>query len=602
MPIAQNFPTLKPTLNLDFANVKALDPRITFTRASEGRFYDGRTFAKAEENLFSFSQQFDNASWGKGAVSVTPNTTVAPDGTTTADTITANGTTSGHFVDFSITAQNVQRTISVFARAGTNNFLQIRLGTDTSIFANFDLSTGTLRTVTGGTADIQAAPNSFYRCTLTFTSATANAVAFNIVTSGTAARNESNSLTTTVILWGAQLEQRSSVTAYTPTTTQPITRYQPQLMTAASGVARFDHNPVTGESLGLLIEEQRQNLVLRSDDFANAAWVNVGSVEQSNVVVAPDGTLTADLLTEDTSTGVHELGQAVTLVSATTYAISVYAKAYTRTQIRVAGRVGGSWSPFPAGIFDLVAGTVLSSTGSASATIQAVGNGWFRCTVYGTTSGTSAGMVVGVASGGTNNYTGDGYSGVFIWGAQLEAGAFPTSYIPTVASQATRQPDLAVMTGTNFTSWFSPSASTLYTEATTSAAPANLYHYTAGLSLGTNIATGDFLRMSFGATKADITVGNNGTFNTLSNTTMPTYTVGVAQKFAVAMADLDVAASVNGITPVTNSARNVVDSVDTLSIGAQAAAAGNRMLNGHIRRLAYYPTRLANATLQTLTT
>ncbi|MCO6981866.1 phage head spike fiber domain-containing protein, partial [Pseudomonas aeruginosa] len=98
-----------------------------------------------------------------------------------------------------------------------------------------------------------------------------------------------------VEIWGAQLEQRSSVTAYTPTTNQPITRCQPQLMTAAANVARFDHNPITGESLGLLIEEQRTNLLNWSQEF-NSWPINLNTAVAANTTVAPDGTITGDTL------------------------------------------------------------------------------------------------------------------------------------------------------------------------------------------------------------------------------------------------------------------------------------------------------------------
>jgi len=87
MSISQNFPALKPSLLLDFANTKKLDSRVTFARASEGRYYDGQTVAKAEENLLQYSQEFDNAYWTKSATTVTANATAAPDGTTTAEQI-----------------------------------------------------------------------------------------------------------------------------------------------------------------------------------------------------------------------------------------------------------------------------------------------------------------------------------------------------------------------------------------------------------------------------------------------------------------------------------------------------------------------------------
>ena len=91
MAIQSLYPSIAPSLNLDFANTKALDPRISFSRTSEARFYDGRTVAKAEENLLLRSQEFDNESWAKTDTTVTTNGANAPDGTATAEVLTAIG-------------------------------------------------------------------------------------------------------------------------------------------------------------------------------------------------------------------------------------------------------------------------------------------------------------------------------------------------------------------------------------------------------------------------------------------------------------------------------------------------------------------------------
>ena len=91
------YPSIQPSLNLDFANAKTLDPRITFTRSTTGTYYDGKTVAKAEENLATYSEDFTQvASWGATDTSVSGNTTTAPNGTSTADTLTASATTAAN--------------------------------------------------------------------------------------------------------------------------------------------------------------------------------------------------------------------------------------------------------------------------------------------------------------------------------------------------------------------------------------------------------------------------------------------------------------------------------------------------------------------------
>jgi hypothetical protein len=415
MSIQNLYPNIAPSLNLSFALTKALDPRITFTRASTATYYGTQT-AKAEENLLLRSQEFDNAAWQKAGSAVIANSETAPDGTTTADTIVANGASTSHYVFQSFTAASVQRVLSVFAKAGTNNFVQIWGSADVNAFANFDLSGGTVGTVGSAfTASIINVGNGWYRCIAVTSSAIAVGIGIGVVTDASADRNETNSLNTTVHLWGAQLEQRSAPTAYQVTTTQPITNYIPVLQTAAAGVARFDHNPTTFESLGLLIEEQRTNLLLRSEEFDNASWNKVRSSITANTIVAPDGTLTGDKLVEDTTaSNTHSVNQFVTVSNATVYTFSFYAKAAERSLIRVFSSSMGTdvW-------FDLAAGTVAIQT-TGTGTIASVGNGWYRCTVTGTSTTTTGVPQILLASGLNHIYTGDGYSGVYIWGAQLE--------------------------------------------------------------------------------------------------------------------------------------------------------------------------------------
>jgi hypothetical protein len=610
MSIQSNFPALDPTLLLDFANVKALDPRVTFTRASTGTFYGTQT-AKAEENLFLNSQTFQT-NWTVARVTVTTDTTAAPDGTTTADTITNTTATGAHAVDQAsntsgyLIVSGLPYTISVFAKKSTNDFFQITtfnasntLGTGR---ANFNLATGAAGTVDGGTSTITDVGNGWYRCTYTVTASASGTVNiyFGIITTSTAARFESYTGlgTEAVFIWGAQMEQRSTATAYTATTTQPITNYIPQLLTAASGVARFEHNPITFESLGLEIEEQRTNLVTYSEQFDNAAWTKVRSSITANTIVAPDGTLTGDKLVENTDTNSHYVLQDFSQAGVTTYTATVYAKAGERRWLRLVGSTTSNADARTAN-FDLVSGG-LGTLSNATATITPVGNGWYRCSITFTSSADATyrfSMWLLNDSQGAS-YTGNGFNGLFIWGAQLEAGAFPTSYIQTVASQVTRAADAASMTGTNFSSWYNQAAGTLYTEWQKFAP--STFQAVAIASDGSNsnaiaIGHGSISGVNNNL-RLDVVAGNvsQASIITISNSPSNTFA-----KTAAAFAVNDFSVVSNGGSAGTDTS-GVLPVVNRLSIGASAVGT-SAFLNGTIRKIAYYPLRVTNANLQALT-
>lgn len=588
MTVQNNLPTIKPSLLLDFANTKLLDPRITFTRASTGTYYDGKTVAKAEENLLLQSQDFNTASYTKLRITVGANADTAPDGTTTAESLTQNSgqTTSGN-VSQSVSVSSGSVTVSVFAKPNAKNFLIIREGLldGTTNDTWFDVSTGTIGTTDAGhTATITASLNSYYRCTITFT---ANAARTGGINFFVADNNGSLSVVDSggLYLWGAQLEQRSSVTAYTPTTTQAITNYIPQLLTAAAGVARFDHNPTTGESLGLLVEEQRTNLVLRSEEFDNAAWTKIASSITANTVTAPYGTTTADKLVEDTANATHSVSQ-FNPVSGTTYAVSIYAKAAERSRITISG--GGFGAQGFSVTFDLLNGTIPLNTGNKGI-ISSVGNGWYRCSISFTASSTVSFAFSLVDNSNNATYTGDGYSGIYIWGAQIEAGAFLTSYIPTAAAQVTRSADSASMTGTNFSSWFRADEGTLYMEAV----PRTLA-IASGIVINDNTAN-NRIRLATASVTDQGTVTVSGTDQAVLDGGTPV--IDTSMRIAMAYKANDFALSL-GSGVVATDTSGTVPIVSQLQIGAAATSTGNLT----IKKVAYYPRRVTNTQLQAITT
>jgi len=596
MSFSVNFGTIKPSLNLDFANTKALDPRVTFTRASAARYYDGVTTAKAEENLLTYSQEFDNAAWTETATTISADATTAPDGTSTAEKVLETTANTTHNLSQTFTASGEQAVFSIFAKKSEREFIKVVLRqalASGTVYADsvFNLTAGTVESTGSGTAQIVDVGGGWYRCIVIGTPAAGSGRAAFVRTMFDATTDVYvGAVTDGLFVWGAQLEQRSAVTAYTPTTTQPITNYLPVLLAAQAGVPRFDHNPTTGVSLGLLIEEQRTNLLLYSEQFDDAYWTKTRTTITSNTNIAPSGALTADAFYDVTGSGGQSAIQRAVTTTAASHTFSVYAKYLNKQWIRLTT----SLFSFGTTYFDLQNGVIGTVNANHTAAISSVGNGWYRISItFTATAAVNTFYIEGAAGNGVPTYTPVDGQGYFIWGAQLEAGAFPTSYIPTVASQVTRSADAASMTGTNFSSWYNPGEGTLYAE---SISPNSFSRCQASINDGTNnnkiepaLSSGNFYLL--GVNVAGVSVGSATTANAATaNASSKTAGAYKVDDFAVSLNSGTVATDTSGTLPI----------VDRMFIGQRTA--GSVAINGTIRKLSYYPLRLTNAQLQALTT
>ena len=565
-------------LSLDLLS-GTLDNRVTFSRGTNATLVDATgKITYAPNNLLLRSEEFDNAVWTKTNSTVTANTTVAPNGTTTADTITDDATSGQHQVTQSISVNIGSRyTLTTYVKAGTARYARMALGgTLTFTAATFDLQLGIVQT---GSATITAVGNNWFRISISSTASSSG--------SGSSAVGITNATGTlysgtggTLFLWGAQLEQvtyQTTAGPYVATTTSAY--YGP----------RFDYDPVTLAAKGLMVEEQRTNLILQSQTFDNASWAKNSLTVTANAAVAPDGTTTADKIIKAAVTTQANILQGLsTVVGAQT--ISFFAKAAEYDTV--------SFSLYNATDTHVARGQVNLSTGAVIATqngvitTQSFGNGWWRITATGTTT-VSAGNTLYIYPKDVTTYLGNGVDGIFIWGAQLEAGAFATSYIPTVASTVTRSADQASMTGTNFSSWYNQSEGTLVSEFS-SFSPTSASNAAWTISDETNsnrwfaFAVSSTIRhfmATGGVTQASIDVG--------------TYAANTVFKSAMAISANSVQAAVNG-TLGTEDTTATVPTVVRLTVGSSPIATTN-FLNGHIRQIAYYNTRLSDAQLQTLT-
>ena len=382
---------------------------------------------------------------------------------------------------------------------------------------------------------------------------------------------------------------------FTRTSSATRTNAQGLIEVVSADTPRFDHsyNSSSGSvnSLGLLIEESRTNLVLRSEEFDNAYWTKNGTTVTPDASQSPAGGTTADLVAVASSGGSKSVYcNIASLTVANNYTLSFYAKAGASSTV-----AAGLLSTTFLGLYNFTltgAGSVSADIAGVSAAITLVGNGWYRCQLTVTT--TSVGVTLLIYPNSTSNSIGDS---IFLWGAQLETGSFPTSYIPTVASTVTRSADSASMTGTNFSSWYNSSEWTLVTR--TSVPSSNLIASPAAVQY---------------SSIDDGTTNNWYTIRYVTNTSSPyidgyakasgaptfdftgssTYTFPNPVKSALAVKLNDAAFCYNGNTVETDSSVTLSTSVNRLVIGGVPKA-------GTISQLLYYPRRLTNTQLQNLT-
>jgi hypothetical protein len=359
-------------------------------------------------------------------------------------------------------------------------------------------------------------------------------------------------------------------------------------------VPAFDHNPTTGESLGLLVEEQRTNLLVQSEDFSTT-WSATRASVSTNAVAAPNGTTTADKIIEDSSAGTHFITQTLSFVSDTAYTVSVYAKADPAGRFLQIAFPATAFTNTRRPCFDFVTETATAAT-DTTAFIQKNRDGWYRCIATMTaTVTTSAAIVFGLSNIntiGSASYTGDGTSGIFLWGADLQAASTPSTYIPTTTAAVTRSADVASISGSNFSSWFNASENTMFAE---------------GSSVGTQFPT--FAEISDGTSGnrlhyAYITSTLGGFIARSGGSTVVEIYPSVStanRKAAFAASVNNFAVSFNGAVPTLDTNAAMPISPSRMEIGNILNAGATNNLNGTIRRLTFWPARLPNATLQQLT-
>lgn len=629
--IKNKYPTIKPSLNLDFQNTKSLDPRVTFRRGTPGTYYDGVTHAKAEENLvkYSYAPGIGGDNWGSIHMNITGNVATAPDGTGTAFRLspTTSGQTSVISTGVSKTEQSY--TWSIYAKMEHADYPMIALYWNSSGAANvvFDLSTGTVRATRNGAGvmsnqTITAVGDGWYRCSCTYTGATSSGATCYVLDSGAVLDGVSWSFVLNnspvdglagLLVWGPQIEIRDFVTPYTetPNDGSTVTRYQPQLMTAAADRARFDHDPITGESKGLLIEEQRVNLHPRSEDFSTTDHINFSGDMFANQTIAPDGQPTATSVVMDdgkTSGGWSTMYRpAATAGVEYTFSIHIKPGDFSKFEFGLNPRLntqGDNGASTFVYNFDTHTVEQTLTYGDApeptSHTVQSIGNGWYRATI-------SAVMPANTAYLNTFAYIKDTVAGAgnntyYVWGSQLEQGGFATSYIRTTGSQATRSADDASIVGENFSSWYRQDQGSIVASASI-----DMNKRKGGIGMPVyNILRDATMLFSLSRDRDywyhAIISNNESTYKYSSDSESVTGALTYDFDDGYLHSYVDQFENLSSTTWTWRETPFVHEHANTLRLGTTVAGNnGSNNLNGHIKKLAYYPQRLTNEQLQNLT-
>jgi hypothetical protein len=548
---------------------------LSFTRASNGtRVNSAGLVEVCPWNLFQSSETFNLSPWATNAGATITNTNqIAPNGTTTADILSASTNASSgiyQVVTGNVVGQVYTASLYVKNNSGATSIKYQEENCSAGILFNSVTGaiTGTYGTVVS--SSVENAGNGWYKIQFAYTSTNATNI-FVIYSMLTSANS--------FVLWGAELNIGSTAKPYFPTTDR-------------LNVPRLTYQNGGGGCPSLLLEKQSTNSQTYSEQIDNAVWGLANLSVSANNTTSPDGTQNADKIVEDTANARHEF-YGVSLAFNGSNAVSFYAKNAGRRYICALEPTGAGGATF-----DLQNG-VVSAVTAVSASIENVGNGWYRCSVIISKTATTQIYYCLRTTGGVGieTYTGDGTSGVYFWGAQTELNSsYATSYISTQGSSATRVADACFKTG--ISSLIGQTEGTIFFDGYFGNEPDELYVFLQKSGSGgvddsiylQRYLSGIYLNVYFGSTTQALIGGGS-------------FVAGQRIKIAAAYKANDFVIYING-GQISFDTSGTPPTCANLQIGTYTGAPSTAiyMTSKPINEVVLFKTRLTNAELASLTT
>jgi hypothetical protein len=433
----------RPALVMDFGDEyyrangasQTFSDAITHTRASTATMVDSDGALKwGPHNGVRNSENLTGTGWVNATSGLSPSITVTDQG---GGVFRIQASTAGTISnDFAI----LQQEILGFSSGASTAKIDMKSNTGSSQSVYFRIGSADTTSVSSVTADWQ-----------TFSVTASSSFFFSVGVRGSATGVASIDILVRYPHFfksdlGGMVDNPDTGNSYVPTTTSAV--YMPR-------VGHHVWNGTAWVNEGLLHEsEARTNFALRSEELNISPWGYSNVTVTANATTAPYGGSTADNVVEssDAVASFHSITQQITgLANNTVYTISLFLKQSGRSRARVSllNKNGDN----PGAIFDLAAGVVVSElVGVISSNIEDAGNGWYRCVITANSASGATTPQLRLWPADTSNniqYIGDGVSGLFVWGAQLEAAPTPSSYIPTSGSTVTRAADVLTIPAAN---------------------------------------------------------------------------------------------------------------------------------------------------------